>query len=71
MRAQVELNIPDDRIFLNFWNAFNGDDVVCELVDGRLMLSQRDEHGDELPPTEITISDFCEMVKTRVEAFPL
>jgi hypothetical protein len=57
MKVNIELNIPDDRIFLNFWNWYNGDDVVCEIKNGKLY--QND--------IEISLEDFCQMVKTRVE----
>lgn len=67
MKAEIELNIPDERIFFNFWNWHNGDDVVCELKDGKLMLSQHDEQGNELPEKEITLTEFCLMVKARIE----
>ena len=70
MKVKLELNIPDDRAFLNFWNWYNGDDVVCKIVGGKLMLNQYDEDANELPPKEITLPEFIEMVKARIEAVP-
>ena len=70
MKIKLELNLPDDRAFLNFWNWHNGDDVVCQIVDGKLMLNKYDEDANELPPKEITIVEFIEMVKARIEAMP-
>lgn len=37
MKIKLELNIPDDRIFLNFWDWNRGMDVVCEVIDGKLV----------------------------------
>lgn len=66
MKVSLELNLPDDRVFLNFWNWYNGDDVVCQVIDGKLMLSQFDENGNELPAKEITLDQFIKMVRTRL-----
>lgn len=70
MKIKIELNLIDDRAFLNFWNWYNGDDVVCQIVDGKLMLNKYDEDANELPPKEITFPEFIEMVKARIEAMP-
>lgn len=68
MKINIELNLPGDgRTFLNYWNSFNGDDVVCELIDGKLMLSQIDEESRELPAKEISFIEFLKMVETRGE----
>jgi hypothetical protein len=63
MKIKLELNIPDDRKFLNFWDWKNGNDVVCEIIDGKLMLSQSDDSGESLPPKEITLKEFVERVE--------
>lgn len=64
MKIALELNIVDDvGVFLNYWNAMTGDDVICEIVKGKLMLHQYDDKANELPNKEITISEFIEMVK--------
>ena len=66
MKARIEINFPDERIFLNYWNALDGDDVICEIVNGKLMLTQRDFEGNELRAIEITIVEFIEMVRERI-----
>ena len=66
MKIPIELNIPDDRMFLNFGNWKDGNDVICQIVDGKLMLSQYDE-DKELPSKEITFIEFCELVKTSLK----
>ncbi len=66
MKANIELNMPDERTFLNFWNAVNGDDVICEIIDGKLMLVQCDDKLNDLPAKEITFIEFSDMVRERV-----
>lgn len=66
-RDNINLNFSGEKTFLNFWNYYNGDDVVCEVIGDKLMLSQYDDDGNELPPKEITIGEFCGMVKTRFD----
>ena len=37
-KYNLELNFPGDgRIFLNFWDWAHGNDVVCEVKDGKLI----------------------------------
>ena len=36
MKIPIELNVTDKGTFLNFWDAINGNDVICEVVDGAL-----------------------------------
>ena len=66
MKAKIEINFPDERIFLNYWNALDGDDVICEIVNGKLMLQQTDFESNELPAVEITIIEFIEMIRERI-----
>jgi hypothetical protein len=53
MKHTLELNCPDDRKFLNYWDSISGNDVVCEIVDGKLMLNEE----------EITLAKFVELVE--------
>lgn len=69
-KVKIELNFAGDAVFLNFWNWYNGKDVVCELIDGKLMLSQynEDASGELIHSTkEITFNDFVELVKERAQ----
>ena len=64
MKIQVEINYVDDgRVFLNYWNWRNGNDVCCEIVDGKLIhdyeVDGKDTHE------EITLQEFITMVKNR------
>ena len=64
----LELNYPGDgRLFLNYWDWMHGDDVVAEIVDGKIMLSQYDDDGNELPEKEITFSEFLALVETSIK----
>lgn len=71
MKVEIELNMPDTRIFLDFWNWHNGDDVICELKNDKLFLTQYDDEGKELPEKEITLTEFCQLVKTKVDEMKL
>lgn len=53
MKYRLELNCPDDRKFLNYWDSIHGNDVVCEIIDGKLMLDEN----------EITLAEFIELVE--------
>lgn len=73
MKVQIEINFCDPEqkftkgaIFLNYWDWAHGNDVVCELVDGKLMRSMHDENGDDLPSQEITFVEFIEAVKESI-----
>ena len=65
MKAELELAYGDGVVFLNFWNAENGDDVVCEFVDDKLYLVEYDD--DERTSNEITLGDFIEIVKIKMQ----
>lgn len=53
-KVKLELNFPGNgRVFLNYWDWDNGNDVTAELVDGNLY----DENQ------EITLQDFIDRVK--------
>ncbi|MCP4181433.1 MAG: hypothetical protein GY756_27030 [bacterium] len=66
MNAELELRINKRNTFLNFWNWYNGDDVNCEIIDGKLMLTQNDNE-EELKPKEISLDDFVKMVDSRMK----
>lgn len=63
MKCNLELNVVGRRRFLNFWDSAHGNDVVCEIVDGKLLLSLGDGK-----PKKITLQEFIERVETSVEA---
>jgi len=66
MKIELELRInekPDGRIFLNFLDWKNGNDICCQVIDGKLFKSEYDEKGNELPRKEISLSEFINLVE--------
>jgi len=66
MKIELELVInekPDGRIFLNCWDFQHGNDICCQIIDGKLFKSEYDEKGNELPRKEISLSEFINLVE--------
>ena len=64
-KAKVAIHSPGDgRIFLNYWNRRNGNDVICEIIDGKLIHYIKVDDEEKLD--EITLSDFLRIVEVRV-----
>lgn len=69
-KVNIELHsVGDGRMFLNFWNGVNGDDVVCQTSDGNLFFKERGEDGEVARIYAISIGQFIEKVVERVEAW--
>lgn len=67
-RAKIGIEyhvVGDGREFLNYWDFMHGDDVVCEIKDGKLMLNQHDDKGEELPEKEISLPEFLRLVASK------
>lgn len=62
-RYKLELNASEDRTFLNYWDWRNGDDVVCEIVDGELLL--REYVDGERAARVVTFAEFVDLVRRR------
>lgn len=59
LKEKLELHFPGDgRLFLNFWDWAHGNDVVVEVIDGKLWYTPPSE---ELPHT-IAFIQFLDMV---------
>jgi len=57
-KHNLELNWPGDgRLFLNFWDWAHGNDVACEVVEGKLMLEGK----------EITFQEYIQLVTESIE----
>ena len=63
MKHTLELNCPDDRKFLNYWDSISGNDVVCEIVDGKLFLNTIEDDTSLVIREEITFARFIELVE--------
>ena len=57
MKIELELNVINSRkVYLNFWNADSGKDVVAELKGRKLLLDGK----------EIIFADFVKEVKRAI-----
>ena len=67
----VEYIVNDNGVkFLNFWDSLTGNDIACEVKDGKLYMSQHEYNEEtkeaiELPPKEITFEEFFKMLDAR------
>ena len=64
-KLHIELKYPGDgRLFLNYWGGTTGgEDICCQVVDGKLLKSNFDEDGNDLPDTEIDFNDFLSLIE--------
>ena len=76
----LELNFVDEtRVYLNFWDAVRGNDVCCQIKNGKLykfVFTQKELEIDEVLDTpkildyleqkEITINEFLELVQGSI-----
>lgn len=66
-KFDLELHSPGDgRMFLNFWNYHNGDDVTAEIKDGKIYKSDDSEKEDFEYDKEISFQDFIDQVKEKI-----
>ena len=65
-KYNLELNFPGDgRIFLNFWDSIQGNDVIAEVINGELELTSTDHEGNETYSV-ITFEEYIELVKSSI-----
>ena len=55
--------VGDGRKFLNFWNYHDGNDIICEIKDKKLMFRQYLKNGLKLK--EITIFEFLRLIEDK------
>ncbi len=64
MKATIEINfVSDGRIFFNFWDLINGNDVVAEFKNGKLyreILTSKDAIK------EMSLQEFIDEVKEQI-----
>ena len=64
MKINIEYNIVGDgRKFLNHWDSVYGEDIVCEIINDKLILIIHDDEGNILPGREISISEFLSLIE--------
>lgn len=62
MKVNIELNITDDVIYLNYWDWKHGDDVIGKIQkDGSIILK---EDG---AISKINMFEFVELVKSKLQ----
>lgn len=58
LKINLELHVVGDgRTFLNYWNYLNGDDVVSEIIDGKIYIDDK----------EVSLEDFINSVKSKFD----
>jgi hypothetical protein len=62
MEKRLKINLEllvvgDGRTFLNYWNYLNGDDVVSEIIDGKIYIDDK----------EVSLEDFINSVKSKFD----
>jgi hypothetical protein len=61
MKYSIELNCLDNgRKFLNYWDDENGEDVICEIINGQIMIEEK-----EMSFKEISFMDFVQLVERK------
>lgn len=65
-KYNIELNFPGDgRVFLNFWNWYNGFDVCAEVKNGELEIEISDEQIKK-----IDFNEFLQHVTDSIKTIP-
>jgi hypothetical protein len=56
LKINLELHVVGDgRTFINYWNSINGDDVVSEIIEGKIFIEDR----------EVSLNEFINLVKQK------
>lgn len=71
--------VDETRVYLNFWDSINGNDVCCQIKDGKIFNfvyspaqveadEVKDKHdiNDVLEQREISLTEFLELVQTSI-----
>lgn len=60
LKINIELHVVGDgRVYLNFWNWKNGEDVIAELKDGKLLMDINEIE------TEVSLQKFIGDIKSK------
>ena len=76
---KIELKFVDERVFLNYWDSIHGNDVCCQVKDGKLFkfvhsptsvesdqLKDEPEIDDVFEMVEVSLIEFIDLVKMAV-----
>lgn len=62
----IEINfVGDGRTFVNFWDYAHGNDVIVEIIDGELELTEHNADGAE-SYRKISFIEYVELVKESI-----
>lgn len=56
MKIPLELVIhemPNGEKYINYWDNIHGNDICCQIIDGKLFISEYNEQGNDLANKEI------------------
>ena len=60
----LELIFGETKCYLNFWDSINGNDVCCEIRDGKIFIDSEDDDAET--QKEISFSEFIELVQNSI-----
>lgn len=71
MKINIELQVYDSidnateeqTNFLIYWDFRKGEDIVCEIIDGKLFIHKFDENTSDVIRQEISLVNFIDRVK--------
>lgn len=71
--------VDETRVYLNFWDAIHGNDVCCQIKDGKIFefvyspaqveadeVKDNSEIEDVFEQKEISLTEFLELVQTSI-----
>lgn len=61
MKIKIEILFGENTTYINFWNWFNGEDVLCRFVDGKLLLEEEESER------EISFPQFMEIIQQKAQ----
>lgn len=57
--------MPNGEKYINYWDNIHGNDINCQIIDGKLFISEYNEKGNELSNKEISFLEFINLVKVQ------
>jgi hypothetical protein len=77
---ELEVKFVDEtRVYLNFWDSIHGNDVCCQIKDGKILqfiyspaeveadeIKDEPEIEDVFEQKEISLNDFLELVQSSI-----
>lgn len=68
MKIALELNlVQPGREFLNYWSTGPGNDVIAQIKDGQLWVTEYNADGDALPLRQVSLVEFVHLVAASAQ----